>query len=156
MTKVVRASSIAARGSLPMSRCRLLLRARIGILLSAGLLVVVGCEKEIASVRGVITVDGTPVESGVVSLQSTTGKENRGASIVQGRFDMGSKGDLTPGEYLVTVQCFQSTGRTFNDPQRGPIPEKVQLAVADDGQKIEIDSDNAENLKLEFHTKASN
>ena len=117
------------------------------------LVLLAGCEERMVSVMGQVAVDGVPVESGVVSFESVAGEGALGASVEQGRFDMSSQGDLVVGEYVVSAQCFQGTGRTFNDPQRGPIPEKVQLRLIDNNQRIEITPDSAGDLRIDFHTK---
>jgi truncated hemoglobin YjbI len=53
------------------------------------------------SVRGVITVDGKPLEAGAITFRSVKGKDSLGAVVAQGEYELK---EVDPGEYTVTVQ----------------------------------------------------
>lgn len=112
----------------------------------------VGCEIQQLSVQGQVTADGVPIDSGVVSFQPAEGGTAHGTSIEGGRFAFKKKSELPAGKYIVTVQGFQKTGHTFNDPQRGPVAIKTQLPIRNNGQEVEITAENSSELQLTFLT----
>lgn len=117
-------------------------------------LMIVGCQKRDVAVRGNVTADGEPVASGAITLVSMeAGGKSFGATIRNGAFDFGTQVGLNSGQYRVQLDGFQTTGRTINDVQRGPIPEKIPLVVSDNAKAIEISSESAHDVQIEFHSK---
>jgi hypothetical protein len=111
-----------------------------------------GAGSKLTNVRGKVTIDNAPVESGTIHFQSkAAGKaSSAGAAIKDGSFQLLSKAGLTPGEYEVSVQAFRKTGRIFNDPQRGKVPESVPVNLADSPQAVTLSSANQDSLELKF------
>jgi hypothetical protein len=111
-----------------------------------------GAGNKLTAVRGTVTIDNAPVESGTIHFQSkAAGKaSSAGATITDGSFQLPSRPGLTPGEYEVSVQAFRKTGRIFNDPQRGKVPETTPVNVADSPQLINLSPTNQDTLQLKF------
>ncbi len=123
--------------------------------LATSLLFAVSCGETVVGVSGIVTADGKQVDSGAITLQRADGSAPaEGATVEDGRFDMALRGGFAAGEYLVTLEGFQKTGRTIDDVQRGPIPETVVLNFAETSKKVEISADNAQDLKIDFHTES--
>lgn len=112
-----------------------------------------GCSSgNVGSVTGQVTVDGAPVQMGSLDFKPVSNPTSRGAgaAISAGRFELGEGHGLQPGKYAVTAQVSKSTGKTFNDPQKGPVPVLQPLTLSDSPQEIEINGDNADQLQIHF------
>jgi hypothetical protein len=70
-----------------------------------------------------------------------------------GQFEFGGDQSLMPGKYLVAIQTIKSTGKTFNHPQKGHVPLREAMTVADSLKEVDVTQDNASELSLEYHTK---
>ena len=109
----------------------------------------------VGSIGGQATVDGTPIETGTISFKPADNPAGRGVGgvLANGTFEIPRADDVKPGKYLVTAQAMKSTGKTRNDPQRGPVPVVESLELSDSPQEVEITSANAQELQLVFTTK---
>ena len=109
----------------------------------------------VGSLGGQATVDGAPIETGTISFKPADNPAGRGVggALAGGAFEIPRAEDLKPGKYLVTAQAMRSTGKTRNDPQRGPVPVVESLDLADSPQEVEITNANAQELQLAFTTK---
>ncbi len=115
-----------------------------------------GCSREEIAVRGRVTADSRPVDRGTITFLRADGIGPAVGSVVQkGEFDLGKQKGLTSGDYRATLEGFQVTGRMINDYQRGPIPETIPLALADNALAVKISAENAQKLELDFHTTVS-
>jgi hypothetical protein len=106
-------------------------------------------------VRGVVTVDEAPVESGTISFNLSANPTGRGFGgvISSGKFELGGGQALTPGKYLATVQALKATGRMSNHPQKGQVAQMRPLDIADSPQEVDITSENAGNVTVNFHER---
>lgn len=114
-----------------------------------------GGEGGLTSVSGQALVDGAPIDIGTISItpaNNEPGKRGAGGPIANGRFEIVSDDGLAPGDYIVAIQASKKTGRTVKDPQRGEVAEIVPLPLIDSPKRIELTSDNAADLRLEFAT----
>lgn len=128
-----------------------------GAVLAGLLCSLAGCGSgSIRSVRGQVTVDGVPAEMGTIDFKSISNPTGRGAgaAINEGQFELGEGHGLQPGKYAVSAQVSKSTGKTFSDPQKGPVPVLQPFALADSPKEIEVTADNAGQLQIAF-TSAS-
>ena len=110
------------------------------------------CSSAERDVRGTVTVNGKPIEQGTISFQpggNATGK-GVGAAINSGRFELPAK--LPTGNYNVTVEGFQKTGRTFADPQRGKVEESAQLRLQRMPVQIEVSAENSDDVQVDLKT----
>lgn len=78
---------------------------------------------------GSVTVDGQPLDSGVISFTPAAGTEanSAGTGIEGGRYRIPAEKGLIPGAYRVRIQAYEPTGRMVEDPQFGTAPETVML-----------------------------
>lgn len=115
-----------------------------------------GCGSgSIGSVAGQVTVDGAPAEVGAISFTPADNPTSRGAGAVisGGQFQLGNAHGLAPGKYMASAQISKATGKTFNDPQKGPVPVMAPVALVDSPQEVEILGANASELQIAFTTK---
>jgi hypothetical protein len=108
--------------------CHALLTAAV-TLLSA-----VGCGPKDArlAIKGVVTLDGEPVASGVVSffpMTPSAGTTVAGAAVSQGRYELQVSKGLPPGDYRVEIRIPRPTGRTAVDPATGESTPEVREAA---------------------------
>ena len=87
-------------------------------------------------VRGTVTLDGEPLESGSISFRPAPGNSasSAGGRIARGRYEIAADRGLLPGEYLVTIQATRKTGKQIEDPQKGLIDELAEVEFAEAGQ----------------------
>ena len=106
----------------------------------------------VSDVRGTVAVDGQPVDVGTISFRPATdsGGKTAGAAIKGGQFQLASDHQLAPGSYSVAVQASKNSGRTYKDPQRGEVPVLIQIELVDSPKEVELSSESAGNLALEF------
>jgi hypothetical protein len=97
---------------------------------------------------GIVTLDGRPLADAAISFQPAIGNAgpSSGASVdTNGNFSIPADSGLLPGKYVVVIQKWKGTGRTFKDPRSGkpveitaPISfkeaDKLAATVAADGQ----------------------
>jgi hypothetical protein len=126
------------------------------LLIFCGVTATLGCGSgSVGAVSGQVTIDGVAAETGTISFkpaETPTGK-GFGGAVSAGRFELPSNDGMRPGKYLVAVMAMKSTGKTLNDPQRGPVPMLQALELADSPQEVEITGANAQQMQLAFATK---
>jgi hypothetical protein len=122
--------------------------------LFAVLALVGGCNAGggMSTVSGTVSVDGALVDVGTISLRPKEGDQGKGVggAIENGVFQLTAEKGLPPGTYDVFVLASKKTGRVVKDPQRGEIAELKQINLQNSPQEIQLDADNASELKLEF------
>jgi hypothetical protein len=99
---------------------RPLLRWRSLLLLA--LLAPAGCGGKVASVSGSVTLDGTPVESGLITFTPVEGTPGSGAraQIAKGAYAIDSSMAAAPGTYRVEIAARRKTGKKI--PVGSPAP----------------------------------
>jgi hypothetical protein len=109
----------------------------------------VSCSSPNSETRGVVSVDGKRIDTGTIHFRSEDDASVKGigAVVTNGEFGLGDA--LTPGVYRVAVEGFRSTGRVVADPQRGQVPETVQLQIQDLPVRVEI-SASSEQVRIEL------
>lgn len=125
----------------------------ISVALAISAACLTGCGSgSVGSVGGQISVDGAPAEVGTVSFRAADNPTSRGAgaAISDGQFQLPNDHGLKPGKYMVSAEVSKSTGKTFNDPQKGPVPVMQPLTLSDSPKEIEITADNADQLEIAF------
>jgi hypothetical protein len=116
----------------------------------------IGCGSgSVGSLSGHVTIDGNPGEVGSITFRQAENPTGRavGGAFEAGRFEVPASDQMKPGKYIVAVQAQKATGKTMNDPQRGPVPQMQSLELADSPQEVEITSANARELQIAFTTK---
>jgi hypothetical protein len=81
------------------------------------------------AVSGSVTVDGEPLDGAAINFQPATGTRGHssGGPVQTGSFRVAAEQGLLPGTYRVTIIAMKKTGRMIEDPQKGRVPELVQV-----------------------------
>lgn len=104
------------------------------LLSSAGIVLILGCNnQEAASVHGDVTVDGKPLEKGVITFTGPDGKSSK-ANIENGKYDLRT----TPGSNRVQISAPVATGK--RKEYNGPNAPLVEITE--------------ESLPAKYHTKS--
>jgi hypothetical protein len=121
-----------------------------GVLLGLAVIATAGCGQSALQVKGMVKVDGQPLPQGTIHLELVGGAEpvRGGGGVQDGVFAMGEESHFVPGQYKATVEGFRKTGRTVNDPQRGPVEEKVAIALRENTVDVNITPENAQQLEI--------
>ena len=95
----------------------------LGLLMATG--GILGCEQGDPlgrlPVRGTVTLDGEPLDEGVIQFLPTTANGSRtGGLVAAGRFDIPAQNGLLPGTYKVTLNSADKDGEP--EPQEAPGP----------------------------------
>jgi hypothetical protein len=128
----------------------------IGLLLLAGVLLVIAALPSGPTVTGIVRLDGQPMPTGrikFVPLPGTQGPD-AGATIEEGKYRI-EKG-LTGGEYRVEIQGTRKTTRRVNAPFPGElVPDEVPLVAAEYNDNSKLTSRvNAGANTLDFEVEA--
>ncbi len=81
-----------------------------------------GCGGGSASIKGAVTLDGTPVESGHVNFVPIEGTPGAGAraQVVNGQYSVEAAARASPGVYRVEISARRKTGKKI--PVGSPAP----------------------------------
>jgi hypothetical protein len=96
------------------------------------------------------------MESGTLRLDPVGGESKKGAGgkVEAGNFHLHAGHGLQHGRYRVAANAFMKTGKTIQDYQRGAVEEMVPIPLRDSPQEVDISSDNASSLTIEFHSSS--
>jgi hypothetical protein len=80
-------------------------------------------------VYGKVTLDGTPVAKGTISLAPLESGPSAAGEIVDGQYSIGpAKGPL-PGQYKVSISAMTPTGKQEKDPDTGETWEVMRESI---------------------------
>ncbi len=81
------------------------------------------------AISGLVTVDGEPLDGAAINFQPASGTSGHssGGPVQAGGFRVSAEKGLMPGTYRVTILAMKKTGRMIEDPQKGRVPELVQV-----------------------------
>ena len=101
------------------------------VVLWAGMVGISGCGPGDGrqAVTGMVTVDGEPLDDAAISFQAAHGTKgpSSGGPVQDGKYRVSARKGLLPGTYKVTIIAMKKTGKMINDPQKGRVPELVQV-----------------------------
>ena len=120
--KMIKTRSKDQRFKRPVSTAQYPMRCLQAALVSCGVLALVaGCQEAGPSIRGRVTVDGSDLVEGAISLRPLPGTSGPsvGGEIVGGQFHIGGDAGLAPGKYRVEITAMQESGETMVDPSFG-------------------------------------
>jgi len=126
-----------------------MLRIHEGLALVAMLSVMSGCDgSNRVVVQGTVTVNGQPLEAGVISFVPVSGQgAGAGTEIEHGAYGIRAKG-LLPGEYKVAINAFRGTGKKTWDGMGEPnAPTSQKHYVEEIEQYIPAQYNDATELK---------
>lgn len=86
-----------------------------------------GGNPDLHGVKGTVTLDGQPLETGTVAFDpemGTTGP-NSGGEIINGSYEIPAASGLKLGSYEVTIRSFRKTGRQI--PAGEPAPPDAMV-----------------------------
>jgi hypothetical protein len=91
--------------------------------IAVGMIVLVGCGgPPLATVTGLVAVDGTPLKMGFISLEPAQGAVPPASAVITaGRFSIGATHGMQPGDYVVRIDA-PDLARC--DPAAPPNPAK--------------------------------
>lgn len=107
-------------------RPRALARVVLFCILAAGCASTI---KPVAEATGTVTLDGLPVEDGIVSFIALDGKSSGGAAIAAGRYKLYSESGIGPGKYRVEIRWAKATGEKVKEPVYGHSPDIFAEAI---------------------------
>jgi len=106
------------------------------------------------SLEGVVTMDGKPLAEATISFQpapGNTGGSSGAATDGEGRFSIPHDKGLVPGKYIVTIQKWVGTGRTFMDPHTNKPTEITAPIAFKEAGNLKADIADGCSNQLEFH-----
>ncbi len=107
---------------------RLMLLCLLGGLLTGCPTVETGAYKDQRfAVKGTVTLDGKPLESGSVSFIATTeGQRPAGGAITAGKFDVPEGQGPNAGKYRVEIRAPKPTGKKIKDSDTGEMIDVME------------------------------
>ena len=78
------------------------------------------------ALEGNVTMDGKPLAEAAITFRpesSNSGGTSGAATDSEGNFSIPDEKGLLPGKYIVTIQKWKGTGRTFKDGRTGELHE---------------------------------
>jgi hypothetical protein len=86
--------------------------------------------KPIAVAEGEVTIDGEPVDGGIISfIHAESEASAGGAAIAKGRYRLYPESGLAPGKYRVEIRWAKSTGEKVKEPVYGHSPYVFAEAI---------------------------
>lgn len=124
--------------------------------LLTGLVLTFGCGRGDGrqAVSGTIELDGQSLDRGAINFRPLTGTHgpSSGGSIDQGRFSFPARAGPLPGTYEVTIIVMKETGRLINDPQKGRVPELVQVRFDKPPPHVTVSAREKNHFEFELRT----
>ncbi len=93
--------------------------------------ILVGCSgSNLATVRGNVTLDGTPVEQGSIAFEPADGAGPvAGGTIQNGKYLLAGESAALPGKKIVRINASRATGRKVEAGPPAPAGTKVDEVV---------------------------
>jgi hypothetical protein len=92
-----------------------------------------GSGQQKAQVSGTVTLDGVPVETGVIQFYPTSRGQTAGGGIEQGKYKL----DASVGEMTVTISATKVVGKQkLYDTPDSPVRDKIEELVPDEYNKM--------------------
>ena len=114
----------------------------LGVLVAA-LLAFSGCGDGKVVVRGVVNVDGQPIEEGSISLEPADGQgPTTGGMIKEGKYELTGNAAVSPGDKIVRIVGLRKTGKMIEAGPPAPkgtfIPQMVHCVPAHHGREVHL------------------
>jgi hypothetical protein len=105
-------------------------RLRVAALVAATLCVITGCSSKRIPLTGTATLDGVPIEQGVIALLPEGDDPEMvvaSAPIERGKFAFSDKNGPNRGSYRVEIRWQKETGKTTRLPTGDLVPELADV-----------------------------
>jgi hypothetical protein len=100
---------------------------------------------------GTVTVDGQPLEKGVITFYPNGPGTTVGGEINAGKFELAREQGATPGKYRVEISAYRATARTeFDVDLNAQVPVEVQILPAKYNVKSELEVEVTDGGSNEF------
>ena len=128
------------------------------------LLACCGCSDGKVIVRGTVTVDGQPIDEGMISLEPADGQgPTTGGIIKEGKYELTGNAAVAPGEKIVRISGVRKTGRMIEAgppaPKGSLITEMMQCVPSQYNDKsqvhVEVTPGKPNTLNFFIDSKAS-
>ena len=108
-------------------------------------------------VEGTVTLDDVPMAEAAISFRPAQGTQgpSSGGTILQGKFRVPAEKGLMPGTYQVSIVCMRETGRIINDPQKGQVPELVQVRFDSPPPVVSVAADQVNQFEFQLRSSSS-
>lgn len=125
------------------------------------LLLCAGCSSDSGeTVSGTITLDGTPLSQGRVTLVPLEKGPTSGGAIVDGEYSVLLKLESLPAKYLVQISSIQPTGRMIKHPDGpdGQMEETREVIPAryNAASELTIELNDNQSAPFDFNLTTSN
>ena len=123
-----------------------------------------GCSDGKVVVRGLVNVDGEPIEEGSISLEPTDGQgPTTGGVIKSGKYELSGPASAIPGNKIVRIVGLRKTGKMIEAGPPAPkgtlIPQMVQCVPKhynDQSElRVEVTPGKPNTHNFELDTKSS-
>ena len=127
------------------------------------LAVCAGCGNGKVEVRGTITVDGQPIDEGMISLEPADGLgPTTGGTIKAGKYELTGNAAAAPGKKIVRIVGLRQTGKMIPAgppaPKGSMIPELIQCVPSQyndkSGLQVDITPGKANTHDFQLDSKA--
>jgi len=117
---------------------------------------VVGCSsgENYQPMTGTVTVDGQPLEKGVITFYPNGPGTTVGGEVIAGKFELAREQGPTPGKYRVEIVAYRATAKTeFDVDLNAQVPVEVQILPAKYNVKSELEAEVSDGGSNEFEFK---
>ena len=99
------------------------------------LLALAGCGGEESvprtAVSGTVTLQGKPLEEGIILFTPLAKGPSAGGDIRQGKYQLPQEKGPSPGEYRVEIRAYRGTGKKRRDEASGTVTEEMVSIIPD-------------------------
>ena len=106
------------------------------------------------ALEGNVTLDGSPLAGATISFRpesANIGGTSGAATDDDGNFSISGEKGLLPGKYIVTIQKWKGTGRTFRDGRTGELHEITAPIPFKEAKNLEATISEEGPNRFEFH-----
>ncbi len=119
-------------------------------------LCVIGCSggEPYQPMTGAVTVDGKPLEKGVITFYPEGPGTTVGGEILEGHFSLAQENGATPGKYRVEIVAYKNSGKSeFDIDTNSQVPIEIQYLPVKYNVKSQLKADVVEGEPNEYDFK---
>lgn len=114
---------------------------------------ILGCSsgENYQPMTGNVTVDGQPLEKGVITFYPNGPGTTVGGEIIEGQFKLAQEQGATPGKYRVEIVAYRASGKSeFDVDLNTQVPIEIQILPARYNVKSQLEVEVADGGSNEF------